>query len=141
MQEGFLKRLFKELMNVEIKTPLPRLTWKEAMERYGSDKPDIRFGFELKKLNDVVAGCGFKVFTDALAAGGDVRGICIDGGSDKFSRKDIDKLTESVRSYGAKGLVWIRAGEEEFNSSVNKFFTQQQLAEIASVFGLSLIHI
>ena len=135
MQEGFLKRLFKELMNVEIKTPLPRLTWKEAMERYGSDKPDIRFGFELKKLNDVVAGCGFKVFTDALAAGGDVRGICIDGGSDKFSRKDIDKLTESVRSYGAKGLVWIRAGEEEFNSSVNKFFTQQQLAEIASVFG------
>lgn len=69
MQEGFLKRLFKELMNVEIKTPLPRLTWKEAMERYGSDKPDIRFGFELKKLNDVVAGCGFKVFTDALAAG------------------------------------------------------------------------
>ena len=135
MQEGFLKRLFKELMNVEIKTPLPRLTWKEAMERYGSDKPDIRFGFELKKLNDVVAGCGFKVFTDALAAGGDVRGICIDGGSDKFSRKDIDKLTESARSYGAKGLVWIRAGEEEFNSSVNKFFTQQQLAEIASVFG------
>ena len=122
-------------MNVEIKTPLPRLTWKEAMERYGSDKPDIRFGFELKKLNDVVAGCGFKVFTDALAAGGDVRGICIDGGSDKFSRKDIDKLTESARSYGAKGLVWIRAGEEEFNSSVNKFFTQQQLAEIASVFG------
>lgn len=135
MQEGFLKRLFKELMNVEIKTPLPRRTWKEAMERYGSDKPDIRFGFELKKLNDVVAGCGFKVFTDALAAGGDVRGICIDGGSDKFSRKDIDKLTESARSYGAKGLVWIRAGEEEFNSSVNKFFTQQQLAEIASVFG------
>ena len=131
-----MKRLFKELMNVEIKTPLPRLTWKEAMERYGSDKPDIRFGFELKKLND---GSGRlrlqKVFTDALAAGEMWRGICIDGGSDKFSRKDIDKLTESARSYGAKGLVWIRAGEEEFNSSVNKFFTQQQLAEIASVFG------
>ncbi len=73
-----------------------------------------------------------------------MRGICIDGGSDKFSRKDIDKLTESARSYGAKGLVWIRAGEEEFNSSVNKFFTQQQLAEIASVFGNKagdLIHI
>ena len=135
MQEGFLKKLFKELMNVEIETPLPRLTWQEAMERYGSDKPDVRFGFELKKLNDVVAGCSFKVFTDALAGGGDVRGICVDGGSQRFSRKDIDKLTESARSYGAKGLVWLRVGEDEINSSVNKFFDQESLREIAAVFG------
>lgn len=134
MQEGLLKKLFKELMNVDIKTPLPRLTWHEAMERYGSDKPDTRFGFELKKLNDVVSGCEFKVFTDALAAGGDVRGICIDGGSEHFSRKDIDKLTEAAKSYGAKGLVWLRVGDGEFNSSVNKFFNQEQLREIASVF-------
>ncbi|MBS5334783.1 MAG: aspartate--tRNA ligase [Clostridiales bacterium] len=134
MQEGFLKKLFKELMDVEIKTPLPRLTWQEAMERYGSDKPDTRFGFELKKLNDVVCGCSFKVFTDALAAGGDVRGICIDGGSEHFSRKDIDKLTDSAKSYGAKGLVWLRVGDEEINSSVNKFFSQEKLREIASVF-------
>ena len=134
MQEGLLKKLFKELMNVDIKTPLPRLTWHEAMERYGSDKPDTRFGFELKKLNDVVSGCEFKVFTDALAAGGDVRGICIDGGSEHFSRKDIDKLTEAAKSYGAKGLVWLRVGDGEFNSSVNKFFNQEQLRDIASVF-------
>lgn len=134
MQEGFLKKLFKELMNVEIKTPLPRLTWHEAMERYGSDKPDTRFGFELKKLNDVVSGCDFKVFTDTLASGGDVRGICIDGGSEHFSRKDIDKLTDSAKSYGAKGLVWLRVGDGEFNSSVNKFFSAEQLKEIASVF-------
>ena len=134
IQEGFLKKIFSELMGVEIKTPLPRITWDEAMERYGSDKPDTRFGFELKKLNDVVKDCEFKVFTDALAAGGDVRGICIDGGSDKFSRKDIDKLTEQAKAYGAKGLVWIRAAEGEYNSSVNKFFTQEQLGEIASVF-------
>ncbi len=134
MQEGLLKKLFKELMNVDIKTPLPRLTWHEAMERYGSDKPDTRFGFELKKLNDVISGCEFKVFTDALAAGGDVRGICIDGGSEHFSRKDIDKLTEAAKSYGAKGLVWLRVGDGEFNSSVNKFFNQEQLREIASVF-------
>ena len=134
MQEGFLKKLFRELMDIDIETPLPRLTWQEAMERYGSDKPDTRFGFELKKLNDVVAGCGFKVFTDALEKGGDVRGICIDGGSAHFSRKDIDKLTESARSYGAKGLVWIRVNEDEINSSVNKFFDQEQLKEIAAVF-------
>ncbi len=134
IQEGFLKKLFYELMGVEIKTPLPRITWDEAMERYGSDKPDTRFGFELKKLNHVVAGCEFKVFTDALTAGGDVRGICIDGGSEKFSRKDIDKLTEQAKAYGAKGLVWIRATEEEYNSSVNKFFTQEELGNIAAVF-------
>lgn len=134
IQEGFLKKIFSELMGVEIQTPLPRITWDEAMERYGSDKPDTRFGFELKKLNDVVKDCEFKVITDALAAGGDVRGICIDGGSDKFSRKDIDKLTEQAKAYGAKGLVWIRAGEGEYNSSVNKFFNQEQLGEIAEVF-------
>ena len=140
IQEGFLKKIFSELMGVEIKTPLPRITWDEAMERYGSDKPDTRFGFELKKLNDVVKDCEFKVFTDALAAGGDVRGICIDGGSDKFSRKDIDKLTEQAKAYGAKGLVWIRAAEGEYNSSVNKFFTQEQLGEIADVFDAITSH-
>ena len=135
IQEGFLKKVFKELLDVEIETPLPRLTYDEAMERYGSDKPDTRFGFELKKLNDVVKDCGFKVFTDALASGGDVRGICINGGSEKFSRKDIDKLTEACRSYGAKGLVWLRVmGEGEYNSSVNKFFTNEELRNIADVF-------
>lgn len=134
IQEGFLKKVFKDLMNIDIKTPFPRLTWDEAMERYGSDKPDTRFGFELKKLNDLVSSCDFKVFTDALAAGGDVRGICIDGGSEKFSRKDIDKLTDLTKSYGAKGLVWIRVLDGEFNSSVNKFFSQEQLSDIAKVF-------
>ena len=134
IQEGFLKRLFMELLEVDIPVPFPRLTREEAMERYGSDKPDTRFGFELKKLNEKVADCGFRVFTDALASGGDVRGICIDGGSDKFSRKDIDKLTEAAKSYGVKGLVWIRVNDGEFSSSVNKFFSQEQLADIASVF-------
>lgn len=135
MQEGFLQRLFKELMNIEIETPFPRMTYDEAMERYGSDKPDTRFGFELKSLNAVVADTEFKVFADALAGGGDVRGICIDGGSAKFSRKDIDKLTEQTKHYGAKGLVWIRVEENEIKSSVNKFFNQEQLSEIAAVFG------
>ena len=135
MQEGFLKKLFNELMGLEIKTPFPRMTYDEAMERFGSDKPDTRFGFELKSLNEVVAGTEFKVFADALAGGGDVRGICIDGGSAKFSRKDIDKLTEQTKHYGAKGLVWIRVEENELKSSVNKFFSQEQLSEIAQVFA------
>ena len=134
MQEGFLKRVFKECLNVDIQTPFPRIPYDEAMERYGSDKPDTRFGFELKSLNEVVADTEFKVFADALAGGGDVRGICIDGGSPKFSRKDIDKLTDRTKAYGAKGVVWLRVEEGEYKSSVNKFFDQEQLAEIAKVF-------
>ena len=134
IQEGFLKKLFKEVMGVDIKLPLPRMTWDEAMERYGSDKPDTRFGFELKKLNDVVKGCEFKVFTDCLANGGDVRGICIDGGSEHFSRKDLDKMADNLKHYGAKGLVWIRNNADEIASSVNKFFTQDQLKDILKVF-------
>ena len=134
MNEGFLKKVFHDVMGVDIQLPLPRLTWHEAMERYGSDKPDVRFGFELHCLNHLAEKCQFKVFTDALAAGGDVRGICIDGGSDKFSRKDIDKLTASVKDYGAKGMVWMRVGEDEINSSVNKFFTQEELGEWAAEF-------
>ncbi|MDO4396018.1 MAG: aspartate--tRNA ligase, partial [Clostridia bacterium] len=134
LQEGFLKRVFKELMGIDIQTPFPRIPYDEAMERYGSDKPDTRFGFELKSLNDVVSGTEFKVFADALAGGGDVRGICIDNASDKFSRKDIDKLTDLTKHYGAKGVVWIRIEENEIKSSVNKFFSQIELAEIANVF-------
>lgn len=134
IQEGFLSRIMKELLHIDVKTPFQRITYDEAMQRYGSDKPDTRFGFELKSLNDTVKGTEFKVFADALASGGDVRGICIDGGSEKFSRKDIDKLTESAKAYGAKGLVWLRVLDGEINSSVNKFFTQEQLSEIAAVF-------
>lgn len=134
VNEGFIKRVFKEMMGVDIKLPLKRMQYDEAMERYGSDKPDLRFGFELKKLNDVVADCDFKVFTDALVAGGDVRGICIDGAADKYTRKKIDKLIEASKSYGAKGLVWMKVGEDEISSSVNKFFSPEQLREIADVF-------
>lgn len=134
IQEGFLKKVFKDLMGIDIPTPFPRIPYDEAMERYGSDKPDTRFGFELKKLNHLVENCDFKVFTDALAAGGDVRGICIDGGAAAYTRKKIDKLTELVKSYGAKGMVWMKVEEDKVNSSVNKFFTPEQLQEIANVF-------
>ena len=134
IQEGFLKKVFRELLNIDIRTPFPRIPYDEAMERYGSDKPDTRFGFELKKLNHLAEGCEFKVFTDALEAGGDVRGICITGGAAAYTRKKIDKLTEAVKSYGAKGMVWMKVEEDKISSSVNKFFSPEALREIADVF-------
>lgn len=136
LQEGFLKKVFKELMDVDVKLPLRRLPWTEAMERYGSDKPDTRFGFELHKLNDldVIKNTEFMVFRNALDNGGDVRGICITGGSPAYSRKNIDKLTDESKHYGAKGLVWIRVEEGEIKSSVNKFFDQDALKKIAEEF-------
>lgn len=134
MQEGFIKKLFKDVMNIDLQTPFKRMSYKEAMERYGSDKPDTRFGFELKCLKDAVEGTEFKVFSDAIANGGLIKGISIDGGSDKYSRKDIDKLTEKAKQYGVQGLVWIRVTKDGFNSSVNKFFDQDGLKKIADVF-------
>ncbi|MGI6177037.1 MAG: aspartate--tRNA ligase [Eubacterium sp.] len=134
VQERFIQKLFKEIKGVDVKIPLRRMTYAEAMERYGSDKPDLRFGFELHKLNDVVRDMEFPVFRNALENGGDVRGICIDGAADKYSRKDLDKLTENAKHYGAKGLVNIKVYEGEFKSSASKFLSQEDLAKIAAVF-------
>ncbi len=134
IQEGYLKRLFHDIKGVDIKLPLRRMSYQDAMERFGSDKPDLRFGFELKDISELVKGTEFQVFSNALSSGGSVRGICIDNASDKFSRKDIDKLTENAKHYGAKGLVWIRIEADEIKSSVNKFFSQEELAEIAKAF-------
>ena len=134
IQEGYLKKLFHDIKGVDIKLPLRRMSYQDAMERFGSDKPDLRFGFELKDISELVKGTEFQVFSNALSSGGSVRGICIENASDKFSRKDIDKLTENAKHYGAKGLVWIRIEADEIKSSVNKFFSQEELAEIAKAF-------
>lgn len=134
IQEGYLKKLFHDIKGVDIKLPLRRMSYQDAMERFGSDKPDLRFGFELKDISELVKGTEFQVFSNALSSGESVRGICIDNASDKFSRKDIDKLTENAKHYGAKGLVWIRIEADEIKSSVNKFFSQEELAEIAKAF-------
>ena len=131
VQEGFLKRVMKEMKGIDVETPFPRMSWEEAMTRYGSDKPDTRFGFELCDLTDKVKDCEFKVFTDAIAAGGSVRGICITGGAAEYTRKKIDKLTEAVKSYGARGMVWMKKTEEGVSSSVNKFFSSEQLSDLA----------
>lgn len=134
IQEGFLKRVMKEAKGIEISTPFPRLTFEEAMERYGSDKPDTRFGFELKNIKSECSGSEFKVFNDVIDKCGDIRGICIKGGAEHYTRKKTDKLAELIKSYGASGLVWIKVTDEKLNSSINKFFDQDSLKKIADKF-------
>lgn len=134
IQEAYLKKLFKEMKGIDIKTPFRRMKWDEAMNRYGSDKPDLRVGFELVDIADAVEGCSFQVFTNALAEGGRVMGINMNGCSEKFSRKDVDKMTDSIKAFGAKGLVWIRKEENEIKSSVGKFFDQEGLQKICDKF-------
>ena len=126
--EGYMARVFKEALGVDIQLPLPRLTYKEAMERYGSDKPDTRYGMEIYDLSETVKGCGFGVFTGALEAGGSVRGITAKGAVSTLTRKEIDKLTEMVRGIGAKGLAWVRMNEDgTMASSFAKFLTEDEM--------------
>ncbi len=129
VQERFLTKLMKEVMNIEIQTPFQRLTYKEAMERFGSDKPDTRVGFELKYLNDLVKDCGFGVFSGAVADGKDVRGINLKGCNDRFSRKEVDKLVDLIKTFGAKGLAWVKMGEK-VTSSFAKFMTEEEMSAI-----------
>lgn len=129
LNERLMKRLFKEILNIDIPTPFPRITYKEAMERYGSDKPDIRFGLELVDISDEVKESNFKVFKDTVANGGTVRGINAKGCAE-FSRKEIDKLEELVKTYGAKGLAWIALKEGEIKSPIAKFLSEEELNAI-----------
>ena len=133
--EGFIKRLFKDVLDVDIPTPLPRLTYKEAMERYGSDKPDTRFAMEITDLSEIVKDCGFGVFTGAIEAGGSVRAIVAKDGAATLTRKEIDKLTEYVKGIGGKGLAYIRWVEDEPNCSFAKFMTEAELDSIISATG------
>lgn len=133
--EGFVKRLYKQVLNIDIPTPLPRLTYDEAMSRYGSDKPDTRFGMEITDISDIVKDCGFSVFKDAVANGGSVRGIVAKGAADKLTRKEIDKQTEFVRGIGAKGLAYVRWVEDTPNCSFAKFMGEGELEKILSALG------
>ncbi|MDO5142267.1 MAG: aspartate--tRNA ligase [Eubacteriales bacterium] len=131
VNEGFLQRVFKEVLDVDIPLPLPRLTWREAMDRFGSDKPDTRFGFEIRDISDIAAHCGFGVFKGAVEAGGTVRLININGYADKFPRKEIDKLADFVKTYRAKGLAWMKvAADGTMTSSFAKFLTEDEIAAI-----------
>ncbi|MDD2458841.1 MAG: aspartate--tRNA ligase, partial [Eubacteriales bacterium] len=129
VNEGFLKRLFAEVMDFEVQLPLPRMTYEEAMRRFGSDKPDIRFGLELCDISDMVADSPFKAFADTLAMGGSVQLIAVPGGS-AFSRKEIDSLGEYVKTYRAKGLAWLTV-EDTPRGSITKFVTPELVATMA----------
>ncbi|HQL35676.1 MAG TPA: aspartate--tRNA ligase [Bacillota bacterium] len=135
VNEGLLKRLFKEVLDVEIQTPFKRLTYKEAMERYGSDKPDTRFGLELKDIGDLVADSEFKVFAETHANGGIIRAINAEGLGAKLSRKDIDSLGEFVKTYRAKGLAWINITSEGVKSPIAKFLKDEELNGIIDRVG------
>ena len=130
IQEGFLKRVFQEVLGVEVATPFQRMPWREAMDRFGSDKPDLRFGFELKDISDLVKDCGFGVFTSAIEAGGSVRLINLNGHAADFPRKKIDKLGDFVKTYRAKGLAWARMLDGKVTSSYQKFLTDEENAAI-----------
>jgi len=133
MTERMMARVIKEVKGVDLTLPLPRLTYDEAMSRFGSDKPDTRFGLELVDLSETVKDAGFKVFKDAVAGGGKVSAINVSGFADKFSRKDIDKLTDFVKIYGAKGLAWLKVTDEGLTGPIAKFFEadEQQAIQTA----------
>ena len=128
--EGFVKRLFKEVLGKDIVTPLPRLTYTEAMNNYGSDKPDTRFDMKIKDLSDIVENCGFGVFADTVKSGGTVRAINAKGAAGVYTRKEIDKLTEEAKGIGAKGLAFIRWSDDTPNCSFAKFMSEEEMAAI-----------
>ncbi len=125
--EGYMKRLFKEVMDIDVPTPFPRLSYKDAMERYGSDKPDTRYGMEICDLSDIVKDCGFGVFTNAIAGGGSVRAIVAKDCVKTLTRKEVDKLTEYVKGIGGKGLAWVRMADQT-TSSFAKFMTEDEMS-------------
>ena len=130
VNERLLAKVFKEVLDIDLELPFKRMTWQEAMDRYGSDKPDTRFGMELCNVTDVVKNCGFAVFTDAIAAGGSVRGINAKG-QGSMPRKKIDALVKFVKDYGAKGLAYIAIGEDgTVKSSFGKFMTEEEMAAL-----------
>ncbi|MDR0885796.1 MAG: aspartate--tRNA ligase [Clostridiales Family XIII bacterium] len=135
VQEGYLTRVMDELMDIKLETPFARLTYKEAMERFGSDKPDTRFGYELVDISSLVKDSEFPVFSGAIAAGGSVRGINIKAGSDSFSRKNLDKLIDKAKVFGAKGVAWLRVNADGFGSSFAKFYDEDGLRTLADAFG------
>lgn len=135
VNERLIKKLFKEILDIDIKLPLLRMTWQEAMDRFGSDKPDMRFGMELKDVSDVVKDCGFAVFTNALEAGGSVRGINAEG-QGGMPRKKIDALVKTAKDFGAKGLAYLVVNEDgTYKSSFAKFMQEDELKALVAAMG------
>lgn len=135
LTEGFISYLYKTVMDIDIPVPLPRLTYKEAMERYGSDKPDTRFGMEIQNISDAVAESEFVVFKSALENGGSVRAIVVPDAAGVYTRKEIDKLVEYSKGIGAKGLAYVRWVDDEPNASFKKFFTPEEIMSLMNKLG------
>ncbi len=133
--EGFIHHVFKEVLDVDIPLPLPRMTYTQAMERFGSDKPDTRFAMELQDVSDIVKSCGFGVFTSAIEGGGSVRAIVAKQAVTVLTRKEIDKLTEHARGIGAKGLAWVRLTDDGIASSFGKFLTEEEMSALLTAVG------
>ena len=133
--EGFINYLFKTVLDTEIQLPLPRLTYKEAMERYGSDKPDTRFGMEICNISDAVKDSEFVVFKSALENGGSVRAIVVPNAAEVYTRKEIDKLVDYAKGIGAKGLAYVRWVDDEPNASFKKFFTDEEILSLMDTVG------
>ena len=130
VNERLVQKIFQETWGTELPVPFRRLTYREAMDRFGSDKPDTRFGLELCEISDLVADTNFKVFASIVKNGGTVRGINVKGGVDKFARRELDALVEYVKQYGAKGMAWISVKENELQSPIVKFFTEEETKAI-----------
>ncbi|MDM5339226.1 aspartate--tRNA ligase [Fictibacillus enclensis] len=126
MMEELMVQLAQEVRSFSVQTPLPRLTYAEAMDRYGSDKPDTRFGMELLNVSELVKSCGFKVFASTVEGGGEVKALNVKGQAANYSRKDIDVLTDFVKRYGAKGLAWLKLEENELKGPIAKFFNEEE---------------
>lgn len=130
LNEKLIRRIFKEIKGIDLPETFDRLTYQEAMDRYGSDKPDRRFGMELVNVSDVMDGCEFKAFAEVVKNGGSVRCINAKNAADKLSRRDLDGLVDFVKVYRAKGMAWIVVGENELKSPITKFFKQEEIDEI-----------
>ncbi|MGD6818219.1 aspartate--tRNA ligase [Metabacillus sp. 113a] len=126
MAENMMFYVMKTVKGVDIQLPLPRMSYDEAMSRYGSDKPDTRFGMELADISELAASSRFKVFSSTVESGGEVKAICVKGGASTYSRKDIDALTEFVKPYGAKGLAWLKHEEDGLKGPIAKFFSEEE---------------
>jgi aspartyl-tRNA synthetase len=133
LTETMMAKVMKEVKGIEVNLPFPRLTYDDAMNRFGSDKPDTRFGMELVDLSEIVKNSGFKVFAAAVENGGQVKGINVKGANERYSRKDIDALTEFVAVYGAKGLAWIKVEEDGLKGPIAKFFTEDEGKAIKAI--------
>ncbi|NIA08053.1 MAG: aspartate--tRNA ligase [Actinobacteria bacterium] len=131
--EGLMQKLSQEILKIEVPEKFPRLSYAEAMDRFGCDRPDLRFGMEIKDIKAIAENCQFKVYQEAIKSGGQVRGICVPGGAG-LSRKELDELTTFAKGFGAKGLAWFRGDPDKLYSPLTKFFSQEQLATLTNTF-------